>query len=335
MSFLTINNLSLAFGEVKVLKELSLSIEEGELVTLLGPSGCGKSTLLRSIAGLVDPNNGSIVIDDKEVISMNPKDREVGMVFQSYALFPNLTVEENIAFGLKMKKLNKGEIQKKVKSIIDLVGLNGKERSYPRELSGGQQQRAALARALVVEPKVLLLDEPLSALDAQIRARLQNQIRDIQQKLGITMVFVTHDQEEAMAISDRIFLMNNGEIAQSGSPVEIYTRPNSEFVARFMGHYNVLHADELQQIIGFDAGFQGNLFGIRPEAFTETNIQGDAIKVTGEVQKVSLLGNVVRYQLRTGTQHFSAEHLHRSQEYTKSGDVKTLYLSKEDVIPLT
>ncbi|MBY6035055.1 ABC transporter ATP-binding protein [Fictibacillus nanhaiensis] len=335
MSFLTIDNLSLSFGDVKVLNELSLSIKKGELVTLLGPSGCGKSTLLRSIAGLVEADNGTIVIDEKEVTHINPKDREVGMVFQSYALFPNMTVEENISFGLKMKKMSNSEIQQKVQSMIQLVGLNGKERSYPRELSGGQQQRAALGRALVVEPKVLLLDEPLSALDAQIRARLQTQIREIQQKLGITMVFVTHDQEEAMAISDRIFLMNNGEIAQSGSPVEIYTRPNSEFVARFMGHYNVLNTEELQQILGLDHGLEGDLFGIRPEAFSEVSTHDDELKVTGEVQQVSLLGNIVRYQLKTGTQYFFAEHLHRSHEYTKSGDIKTLYLSKKDVIPLT
>lgn len=198
MSFVEIKNFEKSFGDTKVLKNLSLNIEEGEFITLLGPSGCGKSTLLRCIAGLNSIDSGSIFIDNKDMTNTLPKDRHIGMVFQNYALFPNMTVWENIGFGLKMKK--EKDYDEKIKSIIDMVELNGKEDYYPNELSGGQQQRVAFARALITRPKILLLDESLSALDAKIRKSLRDKLRKIQKQLGITTIFVTHDQEEALAV---------------------------------------------------------------------------------------------------------------------------------------
>lgn len=193
MSYVEVKNLCKKYKETKIFENLNFSIEEGEFLTLLGPSGCGKSTLLRSIAGLEEISGGEIFVEGKDISGLNPRERNISMVFQSYALFPNMTVSENIAFGLKMKKMSKDEIDKKVKEMISLVELNGKENNYPKELSGGQQQRVALARALAIEPKILLLDEPLSALDAKIRKTLRLQIRKLQKELNITTIFVTHD----------------------------------------------------------------------------------------------------------------------------------------------
>lgn len=248
MSFVEIKNFEKSFGDTKVLKNLSLNIEEGEFITLLGPSGCGKSTLLRCIAGLNSIDNGSIFIDNKDMTNTLPKDRHIGMVFQNYALFPNMTVWENIEFGLKMKK--EKDYDEKIKSIIDMVELNGKENYYPNELSGGQQQRVAFARALITRPKILLLDESLSALDAKIRKSLRDKLRKIQKQLGITTIFVTHDQEEALAVSDRVFVMNKGEISQFGTPEEIYTNPANEFMVDFIGNYNIFKGEDAEKIFG-------------------------------------------------------------------------------------
>ena len=248
-TILEIKDLKKSFGDTPILQGLSLKVQKGEVVVILGPSGCGKSTLLRCIAGLNNFENGSIIIDNKDIGNVKPKDRQVGMVFQSYALFPNMTVYENIAFGLKIKKIPKKEIDKKVKEMIEIVELNGKEDNYITELSGGQQQRVALARSIVTEPKVLLLDEPLSALDAKIRKNLQVQIRKIQKKLNMTTIFVTHDQEEAMTMSDKIIVMNKGYIAQIGGPEEIYKHPANEFVARFIGNYNVYNKIEGKKLL--------------------------------------------------------------------------------------
>src|SRR5690606_36617090 len=245
MSNVESEGLHKAYGTNTVLSNINMTIKDGEFVTLLGPSGCGKSTILRIIAGLTDETSGTVKIEGKMMNNIQPKNRDVGMVFQSYALFPNMTVKENVAFGLKMKKNNAKEIEQKVKDTLALVHLSDKAQSYPHELSGGQQQRVALARAMIVRPNVLLLNEPLSALDAQIRKKLQADLRLIQTELGMTMILVTHDHEEAMAVSDKIFVMNRGEIAQEGSPTEIYTKPETEFVANFIGHYNVFSRNEL------------------------------------------------------------------------------------------
>ena len=223
MGFVEIKDLVKNFGDTQVLKNINISIEEGEFVTLLGPSGCGKSTLLRCLAGLNSIDGGKIFVNGKDITDMEPRNRDIGMVFQNYALFPNMTVWENIEFGLKIKK--EKDYEQRIKDMIEMVGLTGKEKHYPSELSGGQQQRVAFARSLITRPTILLLDESLSALDAKIRKSLRDRLRQIQKKLGITTIFVTHDQEEALAISDRIFVLNKGEVSQSGNPEEIYTIP--------------------------------------------------------------------------------------------------------------
>ena len=232
--YVEVKGLAKHYGASKVFDKLSFSIEEGEFITLLGPSGCGKSTLLRCLAGLEKPDEGRIFVDGEDITQTKAQKRGIGMVFQSYALFPNMTVAENIAFGLKMQKLPKGEMLHRVAQAIRLVELVGNEKKYPNQLSGGQRQRVALARALVVKPRILLLDEPLSALDARIRRNLRDEIRSIQREMHLTTIFVTHDQEEAMTMSDRIFLMNKGQFVQVGTPEEVYLSPASEFAARLL-----------------------------------------------------------------------------------------------------
>jgi len=331
MSYIQINNLIKQFGGKEVLKSLDVSIEKGSLTTLLGPSGCGKSTLLRSIAGLHSIDKGEIIIDDKRVDTLSPKERNIGMVFQNYALFPNMTVEENIRFGLDMKKVSKSDSKTKVAQMIDLVGLTGKEKAYPRELSGGQQQRVALARALVTEPKVLLLDEPLSALDAQIRKHLQLLLKRLQLELGITMILVTHDQEEAMALSDYVYILNDGNIAQSGTPNEIYKHPKSEFIAKFIGSYNVLNSSTYECVFNTpltDARF----VAIRPETISPEEIAGAKV-LEGEVLNTSMLGSIVRYDVQIGEEMIHVDRLNRTYQQINDNKIK-LYIKEEDMIKI-
>jgi len=333
MSYVVIEGLHKTYGTNAVLSNIDMTIEEGEFVTLLGPSGCGKSTILRIVAGLTDATSGAVKIEGKNMNNIQPKNREVGMVFQSYALFPNMTVKENVAFGLKMKKMNAIEIEQKVKDALALVHLSDKEHAFPHELSGGQQQRVALARALIVRPKVLLLDEPLSALDAQIRKKLQADLRSIQTELGMTMVLVTHDQEEAMAVSDKIFVMNKGQIAQSGSPTEIYTKPESEFVANFIGHYNVFTRKELEQMIGGKLPEKREKFAIRPEAIHLKASEGD-LSFTGIAKEAVMSGNVIRTVFQVGERTFSVEQLHDREASVVLGNSYECYVSQEDVVAL-
>lgn len=316
MSYVTAKNLTKRFGDNTVFENIQFTIEQGEFITLLGPSGCGKSTLLRSLAGLNPVDGGEIWVNGEEITHQTPQQRGIGMVFQSYALFPNMTVEGNIAFGLKMKKLSNDEIQREVAKVIELVDLKGKEKQYPHQLSGGQRQRVALARALVVKPRILLLDEPLSALDAKIRKHLRQQIRDIQKEMNLTTIFVTHDQEEAMIMSDRIFLMNKGQIVQAGTPEEIYTQPADEFVAGFMGHYNLVDADKAKQLFNIDSQSK---VAIRPESIyvKETGRQyGQHISApqTGTIKNHQLLGNVIRYQVAVDECELTVDLLNRSSE---------------------
>jgi iron(III) transport system ATP-binding protein len=229
--------------QVKAVDAVTLEIKPGEFMTLLGPSGCGKTTILRMIAGFETPTRGDIYIGSERVNSQTPDKRDTAMVFQSYALFPHLNIFENIAYGLKIKKLNKASITEKVEKILDLMGLSGMEGRAPNQLSGGQQQRIALARALVMEPSVLLFDEPLSNLDAKLRVYMRSEIRKIQQKVGITSIYVTHDQAEAMSMSDRVIVMNKGIVEQVGTPDEIYNKPASRFVADFIGLANIMEAE--------------------------------------------------------------------------------------------
>ena len=235
---LQITGLSRRFGSVLALDDFNLSLGVGELVALLGPSGCGKTTALRIVAGLEREDSGRVILGDRDITNVPAHQRNMGMVFQAYSLFPNLTVEENVAFGLQMRKVEKSKRLKKAHELLDLVGLDSQSKRFPHQLSGGQQQRVALARALAFEPDVLLLDEPLSALDAQVRANLREEIRRLQLSLGTTTLFVTHDQEEAMAISDRVGVMSHGKLEQIASPDTLYNAPATAFVAGFVGTMN-------------------------------------------------------------------------------------------------
>ncbi len=232
MSILEVNNLSVAYDNEVILKGLALSVEEGEFITILGPSGCGKTTLLKCIAGLVDVQSGEIFLNGKNVTNDKPEVRNVNTIFQNYALFPLMTVRQNISYGLKIKKIPKNILEEKTARMIDLVELKGYENKLPSELSGGQQQRVAIARALIMEPKILLLDEPLGALDADLRRRMQVELRELQRKLRITFIFITHDRDEAIAISDRIVVMDDGNILKQGSPSEVF---NPEEVGEISG----------------------------------------------------------------------------------------------------
>ncbi|MBK0091653.1 ABC transporter ATP-binding protein [Erwinia sp. S59] len=306
MSYLNVTQLNKSYGPTSIFENIDFSADEGEFVTLLGPSGCGKSTLLRCIAGLTDVDSGKILLQGQDIVPLPPQKRTIGMVFQSYALFPNMTVEKNVAFGLKMQKLPGGDIQKRVMEALALVELTDFSRRYPHQLSGGQCQRVALARSLVTRPRLLLLDEPLSALDARIRRHLREQIRNIQQELKLTTIFVTHDQEEALTLSDRIVLMNRGKIVQNGNAEALYTQPADLFAAGFIGNYNLLSAEQATQLTG--QTFTGQV-AIRPESIRLSAPQ-DGIPAT--ILSHSLLGNVIRYRVVANSVELSVDVLNRS-----------------------
>jgi putative spermidine/putrescine transport system ATP-binding protein len=242
MTYLALERLTKAYGNVLAVDALDLTVARGEFVSLLGPSGCGKTTTLQMIAGFVEPTSGRAMLEGTDLFGVRPNKRGLGVVFQSYALFPHVTVAENVAFGLEMRGVPRAEREQRVKQTLDLVGLSGMADRYPRRMSGGQQQRVALARALVIQPAILLLDEPLSNLDAKLREEMQTELRTIQRSVGTTTILVTHDQGEAMALSDRIVIMNKGQVEQIARPDEAYSRPASAFVANFLGKTNVLSA---------------------------------------------------------------------------------------------
>lgn len=331
MSFIEINNLGKSFGNTEVLHGLNLKIARGQLATLLGPSGCGKSTLLRAIAGLNSIDEGEIIIDGKRVDGLAPKDRGLGMVFQHYALFPNMNVLDNVKFGLEMKGVDKKTRDTEAKKMIDLVGLTGKEEAYPANLSGGQQQRVALARSLVTKPDVLLLDEPLSALDAQIRVQLRGLIKSLQAELGITVILVTHDQEEAMSMSDYIFVMNQGHIVQEGSPTYIYRHPQSEFATRFIGDYNLFTKEEAAAM-GADDHADYSYVAIRPEVLSLEAV-GDAYVYEGKVIRTSMRGSIYRLYIELdGKKMLKLDQLNRSANMRRVGDKVTVYMPKSEII---
>ncbi|MBP1963634.1 putative 2-aminoethylphosphonate ABC transporter ATP-binding protein [Paenibacillus aceris] len=258
-AYLSIQGVNKTFGSFSALKNIHIDIQKNEFICLLGPSGCGKTTLLRIIAGLEKPTQGRILVGGKDITALPPAKRNFGMVFQSYALFPNLTAYQNVAYGLQGKKFSKKEIDEKVREVLTLVDLLHLHDRYPAQMSGGQQQRVALARAIVLSPDFLLLDEPLSALDAKVRIKLREQICELQDKLGITTVMVTHDQEEALTMADRIVVMKNSEVVQLGTPEEVYEQPNSAFVADFIGSINFLENEHR------DGGAPRRSLAIRPE----------------------------------------------------------------------
>ncbi|WP_136475027.1 ABC transporter ATP-binding protein [Pseudomonas sp. DG56-2] len=305
MSFVSVQNLQKSYGGNPVFNDINCQIQRGEFVTLLGPSGCGKSTLLRCIAGLTAVDSGKILLDGNDLVPVSPQKRGIGMVFQSYALFPNMTVEQNVAFGLRMQKVNADETRTRVREALQLVELQDFASRYPHQLSGGQCQRVALARSLVTRPRLLLLDEPLSALDARIRKHLREQIRQIQRELGLTTIFVTHDQEEALILSDRIFLMNQGRIVQSGDAETLYTAPVDVFAAGFIGNYNLLDAQSASRLLQRPVDSR---LAIRPEAI--------ALSLSGELEGLvrghSLLGNVIRYRVEARGVELMVDVLNRS-----------------------
>ena len=261
-----LKNISKTYEDNKVLDNLSLNIKKNEFLTLLGPSGCGKTTTLKIIAGFENADEGSVLFEGSDINEVPPYKRQINTVFQKYALFPHMNIYENIAFGLKIKKLPKDEIDKKVKEMLKLVSLEGYEKRSVDSLSGGQQQRIAIARALVNEPKVLLLDEPLGALDLKLRQEMQTELKRIQKKLGITFIFVTHDQEEALSMSDTIVVMNKGKIQQMGTPEDIYNEPENSFVARFIGESNIFDGIMIED---FKVEFCGKVFECVDKGFSE------------------------------------------------------------------
>lgn len=322
MSYLNVTHLNKSYGPTSVFQDIDFSASEGEFVTLLGPSGCGKSTLLRCIAGLTSVDSGQILLQGKDLVPLSPQQRAIGMVFQSYALFPNMTVERNVAFGLKMQKLPGAEIQRRVVEVLELVELNDFARRYPHQLSGGQCQRVALARSLVMRPRLLLLDEPLSALDARIRRHLRDQIRLIQQELKLTTLFVTHDQEEALTLSDRIVLMNKGKIVQSGNAESLYTAPVDLFAAGFIGNYNLLTVQQAMRLTG--ESFRSQV-AIRPESLRLCRPEQG---IPAQIISHSLLGNVIRYQVRAHEVELAVDVLNRTAEYYAVGSWVGLLLDK-------
>ncbi|OZG41217.1 ABC transporter ATP-binding protein [Aeromonas sp. A35_P] len=331
MFHLEVNQLHKSYGDTKVFEGIEFGIRKGELVTLLGPSGCGKSTLLRALAGLTPVDGGQVRVAGEDITWQEPQKRGIGMVFQSYALFPNMTVWDNVAFGLKMKPQPGRDLAASVQEALELVELTGFERRYPAELSGGQRQRVALARALVVQPRILLLDEPLSALDARIRRSLRQQIREIQQRLELTTIFVTHDQEEALTMSDRIFLMNKGSIVQSGTPEEIYTRPADAFVAGFIGNYNLLDGEQAKALFGPHC--RGKL-ALRPESLSllAAGARSDEPHLPGTIRGQQLLGNVIRYQVECEAGLLTVDCLNRSaRDLLPVGSAVTLVVARDQL----
>ncbi|CUU25458.1 putative ABC transport system, ATP-binding protein [Duffyella gerundensis] len=305
MTYLAVKQLNKRYGATQIFEQIDFSAREGELVTLLGPSGCGKSTLLRCLAGLTEVDSGEILLQGSNIVPLPPQKRTIGMVFQSYALFPNMTVEKNVAFGLKMQKLSTETIRQRVGEALEMVELNEFARRYPHQLSGGQSQRVALARSLVTRPRLLLLDEPLSALDARIRRHLREQIRRIQQELKLTTLFVTHDQEEALSMSDRIVLMNRGKIVQNGDAETLYTQPVNLFAAGFIGNYNLLSAAEATQLTG--QPWYGQI-AIRPESI---QLCAPDKGIAADILSHSLLGNIIRYRVRAQGVELSVDVLNR------------------------
>lgn len=351
MAYLTLTDVSKQFGDTYAVHQFNLDIAKGEFVSFLGPSGCGKTTTLRMVAGFEVPTSGTIKLDGVDITDKSPNQRNMGMIFQSYALFPNMTVTQNIGFGLRVRNMSTAQIKERVDEMVSLVNLEKHVNKYPFQLSGGQQQRVSLARALAIRPDVLLLDEPLSALDAKIRVNLRAQIRDIQRKLGITAIFVTHDQEEALSISDRIVVMYEGNVEQVGTPFEIYNFPKTQFVATFVGSLNTAVAeivDPAQGLLSLDgvqfcsaAEMDGLRKGdkirmaIRPERFSFASEVKKANIVDCVIENITFLGSVVRVHIRIGDAMFIMDTFnYPSLELPKIGAKEQVTCSKEAVLIL-
>ncbi|MBM4261470.1 MAG: ABC transporter ATP-binding protein [Deltaproteobacteria bacterium] len=350
-----LENVGKRYGDQWVVRDVNLQIRRGEFYTFLGPSGCGKTTLLRMIAGFVFPDQGVISLDDRPVNQVPPWQRDVGMVFQNYALWPHLTVFENVAFGLRERKVARGDIAERVNSALKLVGLAGTEKRRPSQLSGGQQQRVALARTLVIQPRVLLLDEPLSNLDAKLRVEMRIELLKLQRDLGLTTIYVTHDQEEALAMSTHIAVMNLGQVVQEGEPRLIYEQPAHEFVAAFVGQSNLFSGTVLRSSAdGCEIeAVQGSIikaaalafparpgeavaYSIRPEAFaieTDATAAADGHRIRAEVVAAAYQGSTVEYELTVDGKTIKARVANpKGKPLYARGDLVTLVFEASDVV---
>ncbi len=335
--FIGLRGISKSFNGNPVLRDVSLSIEEGEFVTFLGPSGCGKTTLLRCLAGLETVDAGSISLKGSDITHTPAAGRGIHMIFQQYCLFPTMNVFDNVSFGLRMAGKPKEAVRKAVGQALETVDLSGHEKKYPYQLSGGEQQRTALARCLVMKPKVLLLDEPFSAIDAKLRKELQLYLRRIHGELGMTSIFVTHDQEEAMRISDTIHLFNRGVLEQSGKPAEVYTAPKSAFVAGFIGSYNLMRGDEFRRITGSDFT-AGSIAAFRPETVL---LSADPFRnearfhyMRGRITDSVPQGSVIRYSIAVDGTNINSDVIFGSGAELFRGQDVHLRIGKNDVLTL-
>ncbi|MCY9691667.1 ABC transporter ATP-binding protein [Paenibacillus alginolyticus] len=351
MALLSLENISVAYDQQYILQDFNLSVEKGSLISLLGPSGCGKTTTLRLIAGFIEAKAGKFLLNGKDYTHVPVNKRNFGFVFQSYALFPHLSIYDNVAFGLRLRKVSGAEIDRRVRNILDIVSLSGFEKRFPKELSGGQRQRVAISRALVIEPELLLFDEPLSNLDANLRINMRVEIRRIQQELGITTVYVSHDQEECFSISDQVAIMNKGIIEQLGAPAAIFKYPKTEFVARFIGFTNFIHFesrfdgnDEIALKVndymfavtkhaskGEQLGKQG---AIRPDDVVigkPDEIEAGANRLAGRVKVSTFLGRSYQYVVETELGNFT---VNKEMElpYQNGQEVRLLFPSEKLVL---
>ena len=351
MAYLTLSKISKRYGDALVVDDFNLDMEKGEFVSFLGPSGCGKTTTLRMVAGFEIPTSGKIILGGDDITSKAPNQRNVGMIFQAYALFPNMTVAQNIGFGLRIRKEPESAITQRVKEMISLINLEKHADKYPYQLSGGQQQRVALARALANRPQVLLLDEPLSALDAKIRVSLRSEIRAIQKALGITAIFVTHDQEEALSISDRVVVMYDGKVEQLGTPSDIYNFPKTAFVANFVGTLNTANVevvDPAKGLISVDGvqfetakdlknmkkGDQVRM-SIRPERFSFASEEKKDNVLDCIIENITFLGSIVRIQVLIGSTKFYMDTFNNPfLELLKVGEKAQVTCSRQAVLVL-
>ena len=338
MSYITFKNICKSYdNKTQVLKGIDLEVEEGELLTLLGPSGCGKSTLLRCLAGLEQVQQGHILLEGRDITDLDARQRQIGMVFQQYSLFPNMTVEQNMAFGLKIQRLSKAEINDRITEALAMVGLQDKADAYPAQLSGGQQQRVAIARSLVNQPRVLLLDEPLGALDLKLRKEMQLELKRLQREMNITFVYVTHDQEEALTMSDTVVVMSGGKIQQIGSPQDIYNEPKNAFVARFIGDSNIVDGVMLKDfLVNFgghdftcvDRGFKVNepvQVVIRPE---DVQIVPPSVgMLTGLVREVIFKG--VHFEMHVDVEGY--EWIIHSTQASQPGELIGMNIGPDEI----
>ena len=340
-NIIEIKNINVSYGSNHVLKDINLNIKNKDFYTFLGPSGCGKTTLLRLIAGFEKSQSGELFIGGKEISNSNPWERDVGMVFQNYALWPHMTVYKNISFGLEEKKIKNSEIQKRVEDVLELVDLKDLSKRYPYQLSGGQQQRVALARTLVVKPKVLLLDEPLSNLDAKLRVQMRKELLDLHNKIDITTIFVTHDQEEANAMSSNLAIFNEGIVQQVGKPVDLYNNPANTFVANFLGTTNVIEGEIKNLIFTSKKGLiikninknaKGDSILLRPQNLYLESKNEKFEKFVGNVKSQEFLGNIVRYIVNIKDHLLILDTLHEADKkiYSSNEEI-TFYIDAEKI----